>query len=129
MKEGNVMTQKYNPNETPSCEVPPPNQKNENFREETAAEYAVNPGMYREPEDTVENNEQEEGTGAGKGIGALGIALSIVSLFFLPLLFSITGIILGAVAVKRDQKGIGYTAIVIGAFALIVSMFFAPFVT
>ncbi|MCE7794249.1 hypothetical protein K8O68_17850 [Salipaludibacillus sp. CUR1] len=116
------------------------------FREETSAEFTPNPGLAggrgpievtsdrtreieSEPHTERETGEEEETQTQGRGVGSLGIAFSLVSLFFLPLIFSVTGIILGAVAVRREQRGLGYTAIAIGAFTLVMSVFFAPFVS
>lgn len=126
-------------------EVPPDenqgtdlNESEDLYSEETAAEYTPNPGMLggRGPmevtsdktrEDEHELSENDE-LSAGKAMGAVGIGLSIVSLFFLPLILAVAGIIFGAVAVRREQRALGYTAIGIGAFSLIMSLFFAPFV-
>lgn len=110
------------------------------YREETAAEYMPNPGLAGRSKGSLEfspdtgaqdyegEEDLEETESAGKGMGAVGIAFAIVSLFMLPVVFAIAGIIFGAISVKKDRKALGYTAIVISAFSLFVSFFFAPFV-
>ncbi|MDQ0254390.1 hypothetical protein J2S74_001765 [Evansella vedderi] len=102
------------------------------YREETAAEYAPNQGIFRENRtvDVDVDEEREETTaGEGRGLATFAVALSIVSLLFLPILFGAAGLILGFMAVNREQRGLGYTAIAISAFSIIMSVFFAPFVT
>lgn len=110
------------------------------YREETAAEYMPNPGLAGRskgslefsPDTRAQDYEGEENLketeSAGKGMGAVGIAFAIVSLFILPVVFAIAGIIFGAISVKKGRQALGYTAIVISAFSLFVSFFFAPFV-
>ncbi|WP_416149351.1 DUF4190 domain-containing protein [Salipaludibacillus sp. HK11] len=104
------------------------------YDEETAAEYTPNPGLVggrgttEISSDRTREQVKEEDETAGKGVGALGIALSIVSLFFLPVIFAIAGIVFGAIAVRKNRQALGYTAVAIGAFSLIMSFFFAPFV-
>ncbi|MFA9559360.1 hypothetical protein ACERII_18770 [Evansella sp. AB-rgal1] len=110
-----------------------PERNDDDYREETAAEYAPPAGLMGRREvidDDVEDTRDAdtEATG-GRGIATFALALSIVSLLFLPVLFGAAGLILGFMAVNRDQKGLGYTAIVISAFSIIMSVFFAPFVT
>ncbi|MDG5788768.1 DUF4190 domain-containing protein [Evansella sp. AB-P1] len=114
-----------------------PEQKHDTeYREETAAEYTPTPGLLggraqmEINSDKVDEEVREEGTEVGgRGIATFALALSIVSLLFLPVLFGAAGLVLGFMAVNRDQKGLGYTAIVISAFSIIMSVFFAPFVT
>jgi len=108
-----------------------PNFSNQ-YREETAAEYMPNPGLIggRGEVEISSDRTQDQGEeeSAGKGIGSLGIAFSIVSLFILPILFAIAGILFGAISVKRGRQALGYTAIGISALSIIMSFFFAPFV-
>ncbi|SDY53181.1 hypothetical protein SAMN05421736_102193 [Evansella caseinilytica] len=110
--------------------------RDEEFREETAAEYTPNPGalggrgtMEITSDKARDDIETEDETTGGRGLAAFAIALSIVSLLFLPIIFGAAGLVLGFMAVNRDQKALGYTAIVISAFSIIMSVFFAPFVT
>ncbi|PYZ94283.1 hypothetical protein CR194_01735 [Salipaludibacillus keqinensis] len=104
------------------------------YDEETASEYTPNPGLVggRGPieissDKTRETDREREDT-TGKGSGALGIAFSFISLFFLPVIFAVAGIVLGAIAIKNEQRALGYTAISISAFSIVMSFFFAPFV-
>ncbi|RKL68706.1 hypothetical protein CR203_01240 [Salipaludibacillus neizhouensis] len=136
LQEDQTIEESYN-DERP-LDRPEEREITEVYREETAAEIAPNAGAgiagFREPRPEAEEGKEEvtneeDTKAAGKGVGALGIALSIVSLFFLPVIFSIAGIIFGAISAKKDHPGIGYTAIGIGAFSLIMSFFFAPFVS
>lgn len=102
------------------------------YREETAAEYAPRQGIFTESRTVdvdIDEDREETGTGEGRGIATFAIALSIVSLLFLPVLFGAAGLILGFMAVNRGHRGLGYTAIAISAFSIIMSVFFAPFVT
>ncbi|MBU9722461.1 MULTISPECIES: DUF4190 domain-containing protein [Bacillaceae] len=115
----------------------PEHYKESEYREETAAEYAPNPGLLGGREeveitsDRTREMEREDDTvtDEGKGMGTLAVALSIVSLFFLPIIFAGAGLILGFMTVNRGHKGLGYTAVVISAFTIIMAVFFAPFVT
>lgn len=60
-------------------------------------------------------------------MGTLAIALSILSLFVLPILFGAAGIVLGFVARSRGAAGLGAWAIGIGALSIIVGIFVLPF--
>ncbi|MBU9712099.1 DUF4190 domain-containing protein [Evansella tamaricis] len=115
----------------------PEHEKESDYREETSVEYAPNPGLLGGRAETeissdrtreVEREEDTEVT-EGKGVGTLAVALSIVSLFFLPIIFAAAGLILGFMTVNRGHKALGYTAIAISAFTIIMAVFFAPFVT
>lgn len=118
--------------------VDPEKRENNDFHEETAAEYTPNPGLAGGRQQTevtsdrareLEESDTEDEAVAGKGIGTLALALSIVSLFFLPIIMAAAGLVLGFVSVNRNAKGLGYTAIAISAFSIIMSVFFAPFVS
>ncbi|WP_392391359.1 hypothetical protein [Neobacillus jeddahensis] len=93
------------------------------YREETAAEIAAPvPVMRRREQD-----EFRERTAGGTGMGTLAIALSILSLFVMPILFGAAGIVLGFVARRRGATGLGSWAIGIGAISIIVGIFILPF--
>ncbi|WP_243355057.1 hypothetical protein [Bacillus litorisediminis] len=98
---------------------------NGDYLEEASAEVAAPFAAPRRDEKEREINRNEE-TG-GRGIGYFGIALSILALFVLPVLFGAAGIVLGFIARRRGAEGIGATAIGIGAAAIIISLFLAPF--
>ncbi|MBB5173904.1 DUF4190 domain-containing protein [Texcoconibacillus texcoconensis] len=99
---------------------------------ETAAEIAPNAGLGAregglergEESDDMASTEMEE----QRGMGVIGIVVSILSLFFMPILLGIAGIVLGFIARRSGANGLGNTAIVIGAFSVIASLFFTPFV-
>lgn len=93
------------------------------YREETAAEIAAPVPVVRRNVHTGERERAEGGT----GIGTLAIALSILSLFVMPILFGAAGIVLGFVARRRGAEGLGAWAIGIGAISIILGMFILPF--
>lgn len=74
--------------------------------------------------DTKDRGDTQTG---GRGIGFTALALSIISLFVLPILFGAAGIILGFVARRRGAESLGSWAIGIGAIAIIVGIFILPF--
>lgn len=63
----------------------------------------------------------------GRGIGGLALALSILSLFVLPIILGAAGIIIGFIARRRGATALGAWAIGIGAVSIIVGMFILPF--
>ncbi|MDP4163174.1 MAG: hypothetical protein Q8898_08730 [Bacillota bacterium] len=93
------------------------------YREETAAELAV-PVTYDRRRGLVEERERESG---GAGIGSVALALSILSLFVMPILFGVTGVILGFIARRRGAISLGSWAIGIGTISIIIGMFILPF--
>jgi hypothetical protein len=74
---------------------------------------------------TSETNVDDE-TG-GRGIAGLALALSILSLFVLPIVMGAAGIIIGFIARRRGATTLGAWAIGIGAVSIIVGMFILPF--
>jgi hypothetical protein len=64
---------------------------------------------------------------SGRGIGGLALALSILSLFVLPIVLGAAGIIIGFIARRRGATTLGAWAIGIGAVSIIVGMFVLPF--
>lgn len=94
--------------------------------EETAAEIAAPVPVFRDRdrENTEHTNERAAG---GAGLGTLALALSILSLFVLPILFGAAGIVLGFVARRRGAEGLGAWAIGIGAVSIIIGIFILPF--
>ncbi|SFE29584.1 DUF4190 domain-containing protein [Alteribacillus iranensis] len=96
---------------------------------EAASEIAT-PGVGERHTRDEERNEIETDTGdesMGRGIGIAAIVLSICSLFFLPIITGAAGIILGILAIRRETRGMGYSAIVIGAISIMMTLFFNPF--
>jgi hypothetical protein len=96
------------------------------YIEETSAEIAA-PVTFGNTFTNRSTNEQGDTQTAGKGIGMGALALSILSLFVLPILFGAAGIILGFVARRRGAESMGSWAIGIGAVSIIVGMFILPF--
>lgn len=93
------------------------------YREETAAEIAAPVPIFR-GRDEDDARERVEG---GAGIGTVALALSILSLFVLPILFGAAGIVLGFVARRRGAEGLGAWAIGIGAVSIVIGIFILPF--
>ena len=98
-----------------------------NFMEETAAEVAVPVaarGNYAERNHLeVEREEGDE----GRGYGRLALILSILSLFFLPVLLGAAGVILGFIARRRGAYSTGAWAIGIGIVSIVIGTFILPF--
>ncbi|MCG3085791.1 DUF4190 domain-containing protein [Anoxybacillus sp. LAT_35] len=86
----------------------------QDFMEETAGEIAE-PIRFSDREVEREEN--------GRGIGWLALALSIVSLFLMPVIMGAAGIIFGFIARRRGAETLGAWAIGIGAVSIILSFF------
>ncbi|MFE8695418.1 hypothetical protein ACFYKT_03480 [Cytobacillus sp. FJAT-53684] len=95
------------------------------FTEETSAELAA-PISFDRGMNRVDERDRETVT-AGRGVGFAALALSIISLFVLPVLFGATGIVLGFIARRRGATSLGSWAIGIGVVSIIVGMFILPF--
>lgn len=102
----------------------------ENNEEETAAEIApfntVGTAPYRgvDADDAVTETDD---AAAGKGVGTFAVVLSILSLFFLPIILGAAGIIVGFVSRRNGATALGNWAIGIGAVSIILTVFFSPF--
>ncbi|MCM3761467.1 DUF4190 domain-containing protein [Alkalihalobacillus oceani] len=120
------------PSNQPTVDTPP-----SNFQEESAAEYAPVQGMAgvrgfggeaerdTERAETAEMNEDD--VTAGRGVGTFAIVLSILSLFFLPVLLGAAGIVVGFVSRRNGATSLGNWAIGIGAVSILMTVFFSPF--
>ncbi|MFB3165914.1 DUF4190 domain-containing protein [Neobacillus sp. 179-C4.2 HS] len=97
------------------------------YKEETAAEIAAPVPITRPSSQQKSKNGSGAGTNAGTGMGWAALALSILSLFVMPILFGAAGIVLGFVARRRGAEGLGAWAIGIGAISIIVGIFILPF--
>lgn len=95
--------------------------RDETYQEETAAEIAA---PVRVP--AIRRGSDLESTTGGKGLAYSALALSILSLFILPVLFGAAGIVLGLMARKRGSA-LGGWAIGIGTISILVGMFILPF--
>jgi hypothetical protein len=96
--------------------------RDEIYQEETAAEIAA---PVRIPVIRRIGSETETTTG-GRGLAFSALALSILSLFILPVLFGAAGIVLGLVA-RRKGAALGSWAIGIGTISILVGIFILPF--
>ena len=94
---------------------------NNNFKEETSAE------LMDEEANWNTRDDDNDHFATGSMMGWIGIALSVLSFFMIPILFAGAGIILGIIARMREANTLGYTAIAVGVVSLIVRLFFAPF--
>lgn len=94
------------------------------YQEETSAEISTPPQRIR----SYKNDETAEGNVAsrGKAIGVIALIISILSLFMMPFILGIVGIIVGIVARSRGSN-LGTWAIGIGVVSIIVGIFIAPF--
>lgn len=80
----------------------------------------------REYEETAEADNYVRST-AGFGIGTFAIILSVLSLFFMPIFLSVSGIVLGVLARFAGSRTFGNWAIGIGVLSLVLTLFFSPF--
>lgn len=95
------------------------------YETESAAEIAAPINMRNEY--TEANTEASDVAGEGRGMGFLALALSIISLFILPVILGAAGIIVGFIARRRGATGTGAWAIGIGAASIILGIFITPF--
>ncbi|AKO94163.1 hypothetical protein BEH_19950 [Priestia filamentosa] len=102
----------------------------EPFMEETAAELGgdVRNERYIEQKRTDRSQDRSNQNGReGIGYGRLGLILSVLSFFFLPVIFSIAGIVLGFIARRKGARSVGTWAIGFGIVSLLIAMFILPF--
>ncbi|PLT31009.1 hypothetical protein CUU66_05445 [Peribacillus deserti] len=96
-----------------------------NNQEETSTELAPGTRSFTRDES---RNTRLTGMAAGKGMGYAALIVSILSLFVAPILFGIVGIVLGFLARRNNEsRTLGYWAIGIGAFSLIIGTLILPF--
>ncbi|SDI33277.1 DUF4190 domain-containing protein [Natribacillus halophilus] len=109
---------------------------NGEYMEETSAEVA-SPGVNAEQTNAASEEQSDEpmqgeeptvnDDSLGMGLGTAAIIISLVSLFFLPVILGAAGIITGFFARQKGASALGWWAIGIGAVSILVSVFFAPF--
>ncbi|KKB74570.1 MULTISPECIES: hypothetical protein [Bacillus] len=97
----------------------------DDFLEETAAEVAPQP--YRTEKSDNGARDRDADAAGGRITGYIALALSIISLFMLPVLLGIAGIIVGYIARRQGAAGLGAWAMGIGAVSLVLGIFVAPF--
>ncbi|WP_409270672.1 DUF308 domain-containing protein [Neobacillus sp. SCS-31] len=96
-------------------------------REETAAEIAAPvPIRQNRKEERAGQRGMDQET-AGGMLGFAALALSILSLFLMPVILGAAGIIVGFLAMRRGATKSGGWAIGIGAISLIIGIFITPF--
>ncbi|MDQ0231625.1 DUF4190 domain-containing protein [Metabacillus malikii] len=104
------------------------NNNTNNMHTESAAEIAAPVNLRREVIRNKSDSNMGESTATeGKGIGFLALALSIISLFILPVILGAAGVIVGFIARRRGATGTGAWAIGIGIVSIILGMFIMPF--
>ncbi|WLR43959.1 DUF308 domain-containing protein [Bacillus carboniphilus] len=92
------------------------------FYEETSAE--ITPTLNNSVRQNLDNEELERVT--AKRLGVLGLSFSIISLFVLPIILGVSGVIVGFVARRKGSASLGGWAIGIGIVSLITTIFLAP---
>lgn len=104
------------------------NDSKREYHEETAAEIA-SPVSWNEDRnrDRVEDKDSDNASVSGRVIGWSALALSVLSLFFLPVILGAAGIILGFVARRRNAETLGAWSIGIGVVSIIIGIFVLPF--
>ncbi len=112
----------YDRDVTPAVGASVPIRSSE-YKEETAAEIAAPIPAVSERD----RNDNRERAAGWSGMGTIALALSILSLFVMPILFGAAGIVLGFVARRRGAEGLGAWAIGIGVVSIIVGIFILPF--
>lgn len=60
--------------------------------------------------------------------GWVGLGLSVISFFIIPLLFAGAGIILGFIARGREAQVLGNTAIITGVISILFRLFILPLI-
>jgi hypothetical protein len=109
----------------------------DDLREETASEVAptirgdrTEGGIFRadETDNRVGDGETTEEVVGGTGLGWTALVLSIVSLFFLPILMATVGVVTGFFAYRNGARALGMWSIAIGLFSIVLGLFFTPFV-
>jgi hypothetical protein len=121
-KRGILMENRYDREESKDREY------DTDFMEETAAEVLPLPEQERVHENREENfDEDTDDVNEGRGVGYFALALSVLSLFFLPVLLGAAGIIVGFFARRRGARSLGNWAIGLGIASIVVSLIFVPF--
>ncbi|CAH0347017.1 hypothetical protein BCI9360_03390 [Bacillus sp. CECT 9360] len=97
------------------------------YHEETSAELAVPQRLNRSDTAGSDGENESEVRNSGTTFGLSGLALSVLSLFIMPILLGAAGIVLGFVARRRGANTLGAWAIGVGAVSIIVGIFILPF--
>lgn len=70
----------------------------------------------------------EDDNDVRSAVGWIGLALSVLSFFIMPIILGAAGIIMGFIAKNRGANTLGYTAIGAGALSIVIRLFVIPFV-
>jgi hypothetical protein len=97
----------------------------ENVGVEAAEEVADPVPTTKVEEGRAEADRREEGT-EGSWLGTLAIVLSVLSLLLVPYILAPAGIVLGIISGTRKNQ-LGWWAVGVGAFSLIVNLAAAPY--
>ncbi|USK58819.1 DUF308 domain-containing protein [Peribacillus asahii] len=98
------------------------------YLEETSAEVAAPISNRGQATNSKRYDDSAYGIGfGGTLVGTLALIASILSLFMMPILLGIVGIVAGFIARSKGAKSLGAWAIGIGAVSIIVGIFILPF--
>lgn len=95
--------------------------------EETAAEVSPvvdSPKPIQSDQEVPEMEQEEVGRTA---LGWTALILSILALFFFPVLLGLSGAITGFFAYRTGARTLGVWSIAIGLFALVMGLFLMPY--
>ncbi|MDD9147568.1 hypothetical protein OYT88_03265 [Sporolactobacillus sp. CQH2019] len=95
---------------------------NEEYAKELAADQ-YDPEAGRADHDHAHRSGERRVFENGRGMGWLALAFSVVSLFFLPIVLGIVGIIVGYIAFREGARTLGGWAIGIGCAAVLIQLF------
>ncbi len=97
----------------------------------------IEPDSRRDDEEVAEEitaddfdgplNVEDDNADVNSVYGWVGIALSVISFFIMPIILGAAGIVLGFISRSRGADALGNTAIVAGAVSIIISLFVIPF--
>ena len=97
------------------------------YLEETSAEIASPISYQSRPTIRQSVEREKESTGGGRGMGITALVISILSLFVMPIILGVVGIVVGFIARRRGATSLGTWAISLGAISIIIGIFLAPF--
>jgi hypothetical protein len=97
------------------------------YQTESAAEIAAPVRVGRDYAGVNRDADRDNTAGEGRGMGYLALALSIISLFILPVILGAAGVIVGFIARRRGANALGAWAIGIGIVSIVLGIFITPF--
>ncbi|WP_246218174.1 DUF4190 domain-containing protein [Litoribacterium kuwaitense] len=103
-------------------------EENHSYLEETAAEATFADAELMQADAEQEVQQESEADSNATGLSGVALALSIIALLIWPVLLGAAGIIIGFVARRRGAGAMANWAIGIGTVAIVISLFFAPFI-